>query len=214
MEGFRMLAVQAAAAQAAALCFFGFHTLHEASAATACKYVFCQFGPEIQLGKEQSQFLWFSFGLLVFLEWFLAGKTGVLVFVDNFSQFGEGKEKGSHLQRCLPIMMTFRLRPWWILVISSRLRCMIPWQESGSVTKTPSGVSENSEVVHNGSGNHRKTFRVSGRARCVGRNGCGQRKLGAFRCGFPPQRSSATNPTFRSNGCQHKISGQHAPPAG
>ena len=60
---------------------------------------------------------------------------------------------------------------------------MILWRESGSVTKTPFGVTENSEVVHTGSGNHRKTFRVSGRARCVGRNGCGQRKLGAFAAG-------------------------------
>ena len=57
---------------------------------------------------------------------------------------------------------------------------MILWRESGSMTKTPSGVTENSELVHNGSGNHRKTFRVSGRARCVGRKGCGQRKLRAF----------------------------------
>ena len=43
--------------------------------------------------KEKSEFLWFSSGLLVFLEWFLAGKTGVLEFVDNFSQFGKRKEK-------------------------------------------------------------------------------------------------------------------------
>ena len=107
-EGFRMLVLQAAAAQAAALCFVGFQTLHEASAATPCKYVLCRFGqraaaasaaalscksPEILLEKEKSEFLWFSSGLLVFLEWFLAGKTGVLEFVDNFSQFGKGKEK-------------------------------------------------------------------------------------------------------------------------
>ena len=36
---FMKLRLQAAAAQAAALCVFGFHALHEASAATACKYV-------------------------------------------------------------------------------------------------------------------------------------------------------------------------------
>ena len=34
IQGFRMLVLQAAAAQAAALCFFGFHALHEASAAS------------------------------------------------------------------------------------------------------------------------------------------------------------------------------------
>ena len=36
---FMKLRLQAAAAQAAALCVFGFHALHEASAATACQYV-------------------------------------------------------------------------------------------------------------------------------------------------------------------------------
>ena len=36
---FIKLRLQAAAAQAAALCVFGFHALQEASAATACKYV-------------------------------------------------------------------------------------------------------------------------------------------------------------------------------
>ena len=60
---------------------------------------------------------------------------------------------------------------------------MILWQESGSMTKTPSGVTENSKVVLKGSGNHRKTFQVSGRARCVGRKGCDQQKLGAFGAG-------------------------------
>ena len=52
--------------------------------------------------KEKSEFLWFSSGFLVFLEWFLAGKTGVLEFVDTFSQFGKGKEK-----RFTPPKMTF-----------------------------------------------------------------------------------------------------------
>ena len=141
---FMRLRLQAAAAQAAALCVFGFHALQDASAATACKYVLSEIGqrasaasaaalhlfgfhtflgasaargckyilcevgqraaaasaapfscknPEILLGKEQSEFLWFSSGLLGFLEWCLAGKSGMLEFVNNFSQFGKGKEK-------------------------------------------------------------------------------------------------------------------------
>ena len=32
----------------------------------------------------------------------------------------------------------------------------------------------------NGSGSHRKTFRVSGHAHCVGRNGCGPQKIDVF----------------------------------
>ena len=109
-----MLVLQAAAAQAAALCFFGFHTLHEAFAATACNCVLSKLGQhaaaasaaaischshEILLWKEKSEFLWFSSGLLVFLEWFLAGKNGVLEFVDNFSQFGREKEKKVHTSK-------------------------------------------------------------------------------------------------------------------
>ena len=105
---FMKLSLQAAAAQAAALCGFGFHALHEASAARACKYILCEFGqraaaasaaafscknPETLLGQEKSEFLWFFSGLLVFLQWCLAGKSGMLEFVNNFSQFGKEKEK-------------------------------------------------------------------------------------------------------------------------
>ena len=60
---------------------------------------------------------------------------------------------------------------------------MIPWRELGSMTKTPFGDTEDSKAGHNGSGNYRKTFSVSGRALCVGRKWCGQRKLGAFGAG-------------------------------
>ena len=139
-----MLRLQAAAAQAAALGVFGFHALHEASAATACKFVLCEirqhaaaasaaalhlFGfhadlvtsaaraceyilsevgqraadasaaafscknSVILLGNENSELLWSCPGLLIFLQWCVAGKSGKLEFVDNFSQFGKGKEK-------------------------------------------------------------------------------------------------------------------------
>ena len=135
---FMKLRLQAAAAQAAALCVFGFHALHEASAASACQYVLSEFGqhaaaasaaalhlfgfhadletsaatayifgevgqraaaasaaafscknPVILLENEKSEFLWFCSGLLVFLQWCVAGKSGMLEFVDNFSQFGK-----------------------------------------------------------------------------------------------------------------------------
>ena len=92
-----------------------------------------------------------------------------------------------------------------------------------------SGGGEGGERL-NGSGNHHKTFRVSGRALSL----CGQErvwptKVRCFRCGNPknhdpiapgpiigptgraPQRVPATNPTFRRDGRQNKISGQHVP---
>ena len=99
---------RAAAASAAALHLFGFHAVLETSAARACKYILGEVGqraaaasaaafscmnPLILLRKEKSEFLLFFSGLLVFLQWCVAGKSGMLEFVDNFSQFGKGKEK-------------------------------------------------------------------------------------------------------------------------
>ena len=106
---------QAAAALAAALTSFFLLTFLEASAATACKYVLCNFekhaagasvaafsdmNPEIFTGREKLEFLWVSAGLLVFREWVVAGlsliqagKTGILEIVDSFSQLGKGKDK-------------------------------------------------------------------------------------------------------------------------
>ena len=70
----------------------------------------------------------------------------------------------------------------------------------------------------NGSGSHRKTFRVSGHAHCVGRSGCGPQKIDVFDVvirsimilfspgpvigptGRAPQRVLATNPTYRRGG--------------
>ena len=48
------------------------------------------------------------------------------------------------------------------------------------MTRIPFGVTGGFQVGHSGSGNHHKTFRVSGRALCVGKNGCGPRKFVAF----------------------------------
>ena len=76
------------------LCKFGQHAAAASAAALSCK------SPEILLVKEKSEFLWFSSGLLVFREW----KTGVLEFVDSFSQFG--KEKGKRFT--LPKMSSHR----------------------------------------------------------------------------------------------------------
>ena len=98
----------AAAASAAALHLFGFHADLETSAARACEYILSEVGqraadasaaafscknPVILMGNEKSEFLWSCSGLLVFLQWCVAGKSGKLEFVDNFSQFGKGRGK-------------------------------------------------------------------------------------------------------------------------
>ena len=134
----------AAAASAAALCLFGFYALQEASAATACKFDLCEvrqhavaasaaashlFGFYADLetsaaraceyilsedGKhaadasaaafpckssvilfenETSELPWSCAGLFLFLRLCVAGKSGKLELVDNFLQFGKGKEK-------------------------------------------------------------------------------------------------------------------------
>ena len=62
---FMKLGMQAAAAQAAALCFFGFHALHEASAATACKYVLCEIEQRAAAASAAALHL---FGFHAFLE--------------------------------------------------------------------------------------------------------------------------------------------------
>ena len=81
VKAFSKMELQAAAAQAAALQIFDFHTLLGASAATACKYVHCKLdsaqqrhrqpwvlgmSPEIFVGRAMHEFLWVSAGLLVF----------------------------------------------------------------------------------------------------------------------------------------------------
>ena len=99
--------LQAAAAQAAALGVFGFHALHDASAATVCKFVLCDVRQHaadasaaafpckssvILLENEKSELPWSCAGLILFLQLCVAGKSGNLELVDNFLQFGKGKE--------------------------------------------------------------------------------------------------------------------------
>ena len=103
------------------------------------------------------------------------------------------------------------------------------WPKLGFMTRTPFVVMGGFWEGLNGSDSHHKTFRVSGHAHCVGRNGCGPQKIDAFGFGNPkhhepvspgpvigptgraPQRAPATNPTYRRDGRQNKISGQHVP---
>ena len=54
------------------------------------------------------------------------------------------------------------------------------WPKLGYMTRTPFVVMGGFWEGLNGSGSHRKTFRVSGHAHCVGRSGCGQHKIDDF----------------------------------
>ena len=90
---------------------------------------------------------------------------------------------------------------------------------------------EDSEVVHKGTDNRLKTFQVSGRAHRVGKNVCGLQEKDAFGVeireimirnpqsnlivgptGRLPQRTTPTNPSFRTNRRQNKISSQQTSP--
>ena len=111
---------------------------------------------------------------------------------------------------------------------------MTLWVPLGYIPTTRSAVTEDSAEEHCVSNSHRKTFQVSGRALVVGKKECGPRGNVAFGVGnpeamilnpspsiisllFPPEgflRSlPPTNPAFRTNRRQNKISQQRASPA-
>ena len=94
---------------------------------------------------------------------------------------------------------------------------MLLWPKLGFMTTTPFVVMGGFWEGLNDTDSHHKTFRVSGHALCVGRNGCGPQKIDVFGVVIrnimilAPQRAPATNPTYRRDGRQNKISGQHVP---
>ena len=59
---------------------------------------------------------------------------------------------------------------------------MLLWPKLGYMTRTPFVVMGGfwGEGGLNGSDSHHNTFRVSGHAHCVGRNGCGPQKIDVF----------------------------------
>ena len=89
----------------------------------------------------------------------------------------------------------------------------------GYVIMTQSAATEDSEAEHKGTNNRRKTFWVSGRAQRVRCFWCGnprdhdpqpQSNFIVGPTGRPPQRTATTNPSFRPNRRQNKISNQQA----
>ena len=98
----------AVAASAAASHLFGFHADLETSAARACEYILSEDGQHaadasaaafpckisvILFENETSELPWSCAGLFLFLRLCVAGKSGKLELVDNFLQFGKGKER-------------------------------------------------------------------------------------------------------------------------